>query len=366
MLRVSIDGKTIFEVTDANAGGYQKYNQVIRDVSTYADGGIHTLEIFAEVNGNHQSTTSFFVDDVVLILTGNTTPTPSAEPTSTGQPSSLQPTAGPESTNQPALTLYFAPSNGSLLIPVTRSVSSPSDLNPETALAELFRGPQPGSGLVRLIPSDVTVLSLQQQNSNVTVNLDQQIDNDLALRSIAHTLTALPGVNSVQFQVDGVDVGLQGNDRPLLRPQLNPDNPEQLSGEFGSRTRFCRSILSMMTIVCVLLALYHIPWILPHARSKNSSPVQAAMPIVYRPLFHRKHGCVLFVPMVILSLSISMKLLSMPPIGKPRSVHWSYRSPICKTNVSNPSSVGSKSALKEKHWPTSGAKTMIVNLPVPC
>lgn len=58
------------------------------------------------------------------------------------------------------------------------------------------------------------------------------------MTAIALTLTELPGVNQIQVQVDGQNIGLSPAGEPIKRPIVNPDNPDGLSTSFSSGTRF--------------------------------------------------------------------------------------------------------------------------------
>jgi uncharacterized repeat protein (TIGR01451 family) len=75
-LDVTLDGDVVFSATQAHAGSYPDYTWVERDVSAYADGGVHTLRFAAYENGlAHGTVTSFFVDDVTLeVLPGGRMP----------------------------------------------------------------------------------------------------------------------------------------------------------------------------------------------------------------------------------------------------------------------------------------------------
>lgn len=66
-LRVSLDGNQLFEVTQANASSYATYQEVVLDVSAYADGGAHVLR-FDGVTQGVGDTTNFFLDDVSLLV----------------------------------------------------------------------------------------------------------------------------------------------------------------------------------------------------------------------------------------------------------------------------------------------------------
>jgi subtilisin family serine protease len=62
-MTVSLGGTEIFSVTDADAGDYPTYTEVVIDVSAFA-GGTHELSFDSSVFGG--GTTNFFIDDVAL------------------------------------------------------------------------------------------------------------------------------------------------------------------------------------------------------------------------------------------------------------------------------------------------------------
>lgn len=66
-MRVSLGGDQLFEVTQANAASYPTYQEVVIDVSAYADGGTYELR-FDSVTLSGAGTTNFFLDDVSLLV----------------------------------------------------------------------------------------------------------------------------------------------------------------------------------------------------------------------------------------------------------------------------------------------------------
>ncbi|QKK01396.1 MAG: S8 family serine peptidase [Pseudomonadota bacterium] len=65
-LEVSLGGDLLFTVTEADAGTYATYDQVVLDVSSYADGGTYELRFDSTIDSG--ATTNFFVDDVSLLV----------------------------------------------------------------------------------------------------------------------------------------------------------------------------------------------------------------------------------------------------------------------------------------------------------
>ena len=68
------------------------------------------------------------------------------------------PTAPPVSASVKPLTLYFADSTGSVLVPVRRNASVEGNRTAEAALRELIAGPR--NGLQRLVAADTELLEV--------------------------------------------------------------------------------------------------------------------------------------------------------------------------------------------------------------
>ncbi len=64
---VSLGGDVLFSVTEADAGSYPTYQEVVLDVSQYADGGTYDL-VFASQTTSDSAVTNFFIDDVSLVV----------------------------------------------------------------------------------------------------------------------------------------------------------------------------------------------------------------------------------------------------------------------------------------------------------
>jgi spore germination protein GerM len=244
-LQVTLDGVVLFSITDSDARFYgDDYQKVSIDVSSYADGATHAIEFYAETEARNGNATSFFVDDVSLVVTARRTPTPgetnppvssdTAPPAAeTNAPATSEPTA-PTATAE-HLLLYFTEPTATLLIPVSRPVAAgaaPQQL--EAAMQGLIEGPAAGSGLERLLAPDTQVRAVRRDGGTVTVDLDRQPGSEQALTSIALTLTEFPGVHQVEIQVNGSTIGLNGSAAPIKRPLLNPHNPDNLPEAFDS------------------------------------------------------------------------------------------------------------------------------------
>ncbi len=97
------------------------------------------------------------------------------------------------------------------LQPVTRTArTTPS---PVEQLTQLTKGPTPAeadAGLRTLLPPEVTVDAVRIANRVATIELSgvgaAQSGGDeraLAIAQLVYTVTAIPGVDRVQFEVDG-------------------------------------------------------------------------------------------------------------------------------------------------------------------
>lgn len=162
---------------------------------------------------------------------------PTPVPPTPVPPTPVPPTSTPQPvTEQEFLTLYFADTQTSLLVPVTRRTMVTDKRVATTAMQELIAGPR--NGLRRLVESDVQVLDVSRQDDTIIVNLSKSPGADLAFYSIALTLSEFSGVSYVQVQVNGTNIGPGEHTGPIQRPILNVDNPQGLPTEYASGTRF--------------------------------------------------------------------------------------------------------------------------------
>ncbi len=178
--------------------------------------------------------------DDIIVPTAAATDVPLTAATSTILPTDTPPSPTPDSaaTAQQMVTLYFLDASNTLLVPINRQISPPNgDVAPAT-LEALFAGPLPDSNLNNPIPADLQLLDTTQNDETMTINLNRRPDTDEALAAMALTLTELPSVARVQFQVNGDDIGLDDETSAIRRLPLNIDNPQNLSTEFDSGTRF--------------------------------------------------------------------------------------------------------------------------------
>jgi hypothetical protein len=64
MMRITVDGNVLFEVSDTQAANYSQYTPVLLDISEYADGTGHHLRFESDVSG--YGLTHFLIDEVTL------------------------------------------------------------------------------------------------------------------------------------------------------------------------------------------------------------------------------------------------------------------------------------------------------------
>ncbi|MDR0897539.1 MAG: GerMN domain-containing protein [Oscillospiraceae bacterium] len=112
--------------------------------------------------------------------------------------------------------LYFPSESGRMLVPVTRVVYGEADVN--TAVFELLKGPKADSGLQSALPQDCALIDVSMKDGVAIVNLSKEFEAVVtqadggrhALRAIHLTCSRFPGVESVEFQVEGKPYTVEG------------------------------------------------------------------------------------------------------------------------------------------------------------
>lgn len=137
----------------------------------------------------------------------------------------------PEVTPEPktqdtTVTLYFVGQDGERLVPETRTVPNPGRPIAEIVVEELIKGPvTPGSS--KTIPAGTKLLSLEVANGVAVVNFSGEIVKNhwggstgeaQTLNSVVYSLTVLPGIEKVQFLVDGDKVETLAGHYTLTEP----------------------------------------------------------------------------------------------------------------------------------------------------
>lgn len=155
---------------------------------------------------------------------GTTVPAPTSTAASTTVSTSPSTTDEPATTainpvDEPSTAIYLL-ENGVLHV-VGRSLGA-SD--PVSVMQALVAGPasvELGAGISSALPPDAKVLGVSVEGSTAHVNLSADVaegaEGDLTMRAaqVVYTLTALPGIHTVEFAFDGVvNVGFG-------RPELN-------------------------------------------------------------------------------------------------------------------------------------------------
>ncbi len=118
-LHVSVDGNMLVAYTPDGMASFSTYSLVQLDVSAYADGGEHVIRFDSAITGRRESFSSYYIDDVSLIVcplsvetptltfTETVVPTPSRTLPPTESPTltqTLSPTESPTPTPTPSIT----------------------------------------------------------------------------------------------------------------------------------------------------------------------------------------------------------------------------------------------------------------------
>jgi len=121
-------------------------------------------------------------------------------------------------TRSKMVTLYFA--DGRFLFPVSRRIQT-SDEMPRATLQALLSGPSADSGLTNPIPPGVEIRSFQLGGGKAQIDLSATILGEEGVTrdaetAIVETMTALPGVTSVELRVEGKSIDGPATRLPLL------------------------------------------------------------------------------------------------------------------------------------------------------
>jgi hypothetical protein len=130
--------------------------------------------------------------------------------------------------NKVHLLLYFPDKNAIYLIPEDRYAPL-NDSFEKTVVLELLKGPS-DRNKNNPIPKGTKLLSIAKNNDLITVNFSKEITKNhpggstgemLTVYSIVNSLTEIPGVKKVKFQIEGKDIitlaGHLAMDKPLTR-----------------------------------------------------------------------------------------------------------------------------------------------------
>ncbi|MDO4489598.1 MAG: GerMN domain-containing protein [Lachnospiraceae bacterium] len=149
------------------------------------------------------------------------------------------------------MTLYFADSSGTRLVPEERSVYYNSNVPLEKVVVEqLAKGPRE-SGHEPVLPSEINILSVTIQDKICYVNLDDSFTNlmeisagklkpELAVYSLVNTLTRVCQVSKIQISVNGktnVQIGdMELNTLFSQNPDLLLEETESVPEEVSQET----------------------------------------------------------------------------------------------------------------------------------
>jgi len=136
------------------------------------------------------------------------------------EPKDINPELGPDSDGSGAkVTVFFhttSPSQYDYLVPVTRFTSA-SELNLETAIEELLKGPKSDSNLHMDVPVGTKLLGVQIDDGIAYINFSKEFaaledspNESLVLKSIYMTAKQYSEANHVKIMVDGKEY--QGSD----------------------------------------------------------------------------------------------------------------------------------------------------------
>lgn len=173
---------------------------------------------------------SFLVVGLItaVFLLGACSAKPNQQANQTGQTSGAEQQAGAEKTE---VTLYFSDEQAMYLMPEKRQVTVRENNVGEAVVSELIKGPG-SSSLKRTIPEDAKLLSLTVKEGIAYADFSKEIKNnnyggsagEIALiYSVVNSLAEVPGIESVQFLVEGAEVEtLYGH-----MDTANPISPDQ-------------------------------------------------------------------------------------------------------------------------------------------
>lgn len=128
-----------------------------------------------------------------------------------------------------SIGLYYISEDGQALRQIWREVSVPSDKTLEEVVAENLLSMPESAGLSEVVPYGTTLLSLEQSNGVVTVDLSidaRSVEDEQALLNMraafANTLCELDGVEYVNLLIGGQEEGILG--MPLGAMSQNDGN----------------------------------------------------------------------------------------------------------------------------------------------
>jgi len=118
--------------------------------------------------------------------------------------------AEPKETTE-KITLYFADKDAMYLVPEEREVTAGNKKLEEVVVTELIKGPLK-SNIFQTVPKEAKLISLEVVDGIAYVNFNQEFQTKhwggsagetMTLYSITNSLAKLPGIEKVQFLIEG-------------------------------------------------------------------------------------------------------------------------------------------------------------------
>jgi spore germination protein GerM len=150
-------------------------------------------------------------------------------------PTSTEP-SGTDSAHLPTADIYFLAPAGGPLVSVRHTVADPITLT--SVLEALLSGPSQGeqaAGFESLISTQTKLQSAQVVDGVAHVDVSREFlevsgpEQIVALAQIVYTATALPGVNSVAFSIDGKPREVPTQDGTLTQKPLTRNDYGRLA-----------------------------------------------------------------------------------------------------------------------------------------
>ena len=105
--------------------------------------------------------------------------------------------------------VFFESEASGCMVPVTRTVFSYGDV--DTAVLELLKGPKADSGLLGCLPGNTGLISVEEKDGVVTINMSKEFKNVIAqadggasaVKALVLTCSQFENVKEVRLQVEG-------------------------------------------------------------------------------------------------------------------------------------------------------------------
>ncbi|MGI5838217.1 MAG: GerMN domain-containing protein [bacterium] len=133
---------------------------------------------------------------------------------------------------QVTLTLYFGDTNAEYLIKEEREVEKGAEPYETLLLNELIKGPQ-AQGLVKTVPPETKLTEIRVVEGTAFVNFSSEFQTKhwggsagelLTIYSVVNTLTEVPGINQVQFLIEGDKLDSLAGHMDIQEPLTRDEN----------------------------------------------------------------------------------------------------------------------------------------------